>query len=51
MEKTTVSFKLPKDLLAKLRAACRGQYAPKLSDVLRRGVELALRELEKKAAK
>jgi Arc/MetJ-type ribon-helix-helix transcriptional regulator len=51
MEKTPISFKLPNELLVKLREACRGRYAPKLSDVLRRGVELALRELEKKTAK
>jgi Arc/MetJ-type ribon-helix-helix transcriptional regulator len=51
MEKTPISFKLPKDLLVKLRAVCKGQYAPKLSDVLRRGAELALRELKKKTAK
>jgi Arc/MetJ-type ribon-helix-helix transcriptional regulator len=50
MEKTPISFKLPKTLLVKLRAVCKGQYAPKLSDVLRRGAELALRELEKKEA-
>ena len=51
MEKIAVSFKLPKDLLAKLRAAADGHYAPTMTAIVERGLELALAELKKKDRK
>jgi hypothetical protein len=49
MAKVPVSFKLHQELLAKLRSACEGLYAPTMTAIVERGIELALRELEKKS--
>ena len=51
MKKIAVSFKLPDDLLERLRAAADGHYAPTMTAIVERGLELALRELEKKQKK
>ena len=42
----TVTFRLSEKMDAKLREACSGLYAPRMSDLLRRGVELALKEMK-----
>jgi predicted DNA-binding protein len=51
MEKKAMSFKLPPELLRRLRSAASGHYAPTMTAIVERGIELALRELEKKSAK
>jgi uncharacterized protein YfbU (UPF0304 family) len=49
MEKVAVSFKIKKELMRQLRAAAAGHYAPTMTAIVERGIELALREIEKKA--
>lgn len=49
MKRTPVAFKLPPDIVAKLKAATVGRYAPTMTAIVERGIELALRELEKKS--
>jgi uncharacterized protein YfbU (UPF0304 family) len=51
MKKIAVSFKLPKPLMDRLRAKAVGRYAPTMTAIVERGLELALRELEKKFRK
>lgn len=51
MAKTTVSFRLDEELLDRLRKATvesRSPFAPSMTAVIERGIELALRELEKR---
>lgn len=48
MEKIPVSFKIDPKLAAKLRAASKGLYAPSMTAIVERGIELALREIDKK---
>jgi predicted transcriptional regulator len=50
MAKTTVSFRLDEELVDRLRKATvesRSRFAPSMTAVIERGIELALRELEK----
>ena len=47
MKKVAVSFKLHKELMDKLRAATQGLYAPTMTDIVERGIELALHELKR----
>lgn len=48
MKKTPMAFKLNTELTKRLKAATKGHYAPTMTAILERGIELALRELEKK---
>ena len=46
--KKMVAFRLPEELLAQLRDAATGPYAPSQTKIVERGIELALRELRRK---
>lgn len=51
MKRIPISFKLPAELVRRLRSAAdhaSDPYAPTLTAVVERGIELALRELGKK---
>lgn len=52
MTKEQLSLRISETLLARLRTAAdkaRNPYAPSLTQVVERGIELALKELERKA--
>jgi len=51
MKKKPVAFKIDAELIAKLRAATDGRYAPTMTAIVERGIELALAELKKKGQK
>jgi hypothetical protein len=52
MAKEKVSMRLDSDLLERLRAASQiGQYPPTMTQIVERGIELALRELERQKRK
>lgn len=44
--KIAVSLKINAELAAKLKAATSGLYAPTMTAIIERGIDLALRELE-----
>ena len=48
MTKTPTSIRLPPALLARLKAASNGPYAPTMNKIIERGIELALEELGKR---
>lgn len=49
MKKTPVAYKINSELIKRLKAASKGHYAPTMTAIIERGLELALRELERKA--
>jgi predicted DNA-binding protein len=49
--KKPISFRLDEALVERLRAASEGLYAPSMAEIVERGIELALRELERKKRK
>lgn len=54
MTREQLSLRLPDDLLARLRAAAdrdKNPYAPSITQIVERGIELSLRELERKGRK
>jgi len=49
MAKEQISFRLDSGLIERLRAASEhGRYPPTMTQIVERGIELALRELERK---
>ncbi len=51
MNKIAVSFKLHPKLVAQLKAATKGRYAPTMTAIVERGIELALYELREQSGK
>jgi len=49
MKKVQIAFRLSASLISKLRSASKGHYAPTMTAILERGIELALKELERKS--
>jgi len=50
MAKEQISFRLDSDLIDRLRAASEhGRYPPTMTQIVERGIESALRELERAA--
>jgi len=52
MAREQLSLRLPDNLLVRLRNAAnkaRNPYAPSITQIVERGIELALKELERKA--
>jgi predicted DNA-binding protein len=46
--KKQISFRLDASLVDRLRKASEGMYRPTMTEIVERGIELALREIERK---